>query len=208
MDKCGVCGQNLNGKGTKAAKYCSGACRQKAYRQRQRATRLQIPGVLKNLRRWVRWRRVSRNGRTTKMPITTVGRPASSTDPKTWTDFPTVSHSPLGDGYGFVLGGGIGCIDLDDCVNNAGSLSHVAERILALVGPTFVEKSPSGRGLQVWIQASESPGRVLEFEGQSVEVYTVGRYMTVTGDYWPGSVNSLAVFDAPASRLVEEFITR
>ena len=39
-----------------------------------------------------------------KRPVTTSGRPASSTDSRTWSDFKTASESSAGVGLGFVLG--------------------------------------------------------------------------------------------------------
>lgn len=112
------------------------------------------------------------------MPIQIDGRAASSTNPDTWASF--VEVKAASGRLGFVLGGGVGCIDLDHALVG-GVLSAPARRILDAVGPTWVEVSPSGDGLHVWGRLPEAPGRVMTIDEQAVEVYSVGRYMTVTG---------------------------
>lgn len=106
------------------------------------------------------------------------------------------------DRVGFVLGGGIGGIDLDGCVSESGELNWQAREILRRTGPTWVELSPSGRGLHIWGLLDEGPGRVVDFEGQSVEVYSSGRYFTVTGLPFEGAPLVLADLGGVVSSLV------
>src|SRR5699024_9984080 len=100
------------------ARYCSAACRQRAYRAR----------------------RVRADG---KRPIMPDGRPASSTRACTWSSFSEV-QAGAGDGYGVMLGGGLACWDLDVCFDG-GVLAGWAREALEGVAPLFVERSMSGR---------------------------------------------------------------
>jgi len=126
-----------------------------------------------------------------KRPITVDGRPASSTNPATWSTYSEAARSKAGDGLGYVLGDGIGCLDLDNCLDERGRPNEVARRILDRVPDAYVEISPSGRGLHVWGRAPEQPGR----RHRGYEVYSVGRYITVTGRvYQPGRLVDLSGF--------------
>ncbi|MEZ5152110.1 hypothetical protein [Rhodococcus zopfii] len=141
-----------------------------AHRDRKR-----LPAELVAEDRWVR-----RDG---KRPITPAGRPASSTDARTWSPLAAAdAPSARGDGLGFVLNGdGIACIDIDHCVRADGSLEPWAARLLRRVPPTWIEVSPSGTGLHVWGLATVGAGRVIKMSnGIGVEVYDRGRYITVT----------------------------
>jgi len=125
------------------------------------------------------------------VPVTIQGRPASSTNPETWSDFQTAIGSQIGDGPGFVLNGdGIVCIDLDHCFDE--SPDPEAQSILDLFPNTYVEISPSGTGLHIWGYANLEKGRRFSRNGQSVEIYPSGRYITVTGQaFRPGSLANL-----------------
>ena len=132
-------------------------------------SRQRPPVELVGLDRWVRHVR--------KRPVMPDGSPASSTNPLTWSSFDAVSSSLVGDGVGFVLNGdGIACVDLDDCFHN-GRLVSWARDVMRSCPATYVEVSPSGRGLHVFGFAHVGKGR----RGDGVEVYDRGRYMTVTG---------------------------
>jgi len=57
-----------------------------------------------------------------KRPVTVDGRPASSTDSTTWTTYEAARASTIDDGLGFVLGDGVGGIDLDHVIDDHGRL--------------------------------------------------------------------------------------
>ena len=129
-----------------------------------------IPADLLAADRWVRFS-------AKKVPLTSAGLAASSTDPATWCSFESVASSDAGVGFGFVLSGdGIVCVDIDGCLVG-GEPNDLAVRVLAAAGPTWVEVSPSGNGLHVWGRADVARG----FVRRGVEVYPAGRYITVTG---------------------------
>ena len=127
------------------------------------------------------------------MPLTPTGAPAKSNDPTTWSDFATVSTSTVGVGIGFVLSDvdRIACVDLDDCLDARRRPVDWVVPILADLPPTFVEVSPSGRGLHVWGFATIDRGR----RTAGIEVYGSGRYITVTGRRWRHAPATFADLD-------------
>lgn len=176
MKKACDCGKTIpvsGGRG-RPATYCSRACQQRAYRKRRASV---IPEQLQTADRWVRWKRVPRGERVTKMPITPWGGAASSTDPRTWASYDDARASALGDGLGFALGAGFACIDIDKCIVD-GVPDGRAQRLLDLNPSAHVELSPSGTGLHIWGTAPEGPGRTRS----DFEFYSAGRYITVTGE--------------------------
>lgn len=150
---------------------------------------LEIPAIAELAQRdqWVCWRAVLRDGKTTKVPVMPRGSSASSTDPKTWSTFAAAcagvvqSSSSLGiSGVGFVLCAAdpYVCIDLDHALDDAGELAPWALDVLEGVPPTYLEVSPSGRGLHAWVRGELPPGWR---KHAGVEIYASGRFLTVTG---------------------------
>lgn len=158
---------------------------------------VQIPAKMRAERRWVTWNPVRRGARITKIPAQPNGAFASSTAPLTWSTWEQVESF---DRHGFMLGGGWACLDLDHCLID-GELTDVAREVIDLIGPTWIEVSPSGDGLHVWMRSNESAGRVLKIRGQAVEVYSQGRYITVTGIPWQGSTLDVATVPDPMGLL-------
>lgn len=119
----------------------------------------------------------------TKRPICPfTGSSASSTDPMTWGTYPQARERDSRIGY--VLGNGIGCIDLDHAIQTDGTLTPGAAAIVAHYPDSWIEVSPSGQGLHIWGYAPEQKGFRREWHGQAIEFYSMGRYITVTGRTW------------------------
>jgi primase-polymerase (primpol)-like protein len=134
-----------------------------------------------------------------KVPLTTTGRAASSTNPGTWTTYSEAAASKAGVGVGFVLNGdGLACLDLDHCLED-GKPTPAARRFLYKLPRTYIEVSPSGTGLHVWGFAEVPTGRHVTVDGLSVEVYGRGRYLTVTGE--PFAVAPLADLSAVVANI-------
>jgi primase-polymerase (primpol)-like protein len=172
--KCERCGAELRTKALRGRvpRFCSPYCRLAAHRIAHRAEP-GIPAELRSLDRWVRYS-------ARKVPLTTAGRAASSTNPLTWTTYAEASASTVGAGPGFVLNGdGLACLDLDHCLIG-GKPNPAARRFLAKLPRTYIEVSPSGEGLHVWGRAEVPTGRRVTVDGLSIEIYGRGRYMTVT----------------------------
>lgn len=145
------------------ARFCSDRCRS-AHR---RAT-VTVPARLRSQRRWVR--------AVGKRPVTTTGSPASSTNPATWASFEQVRAARAGDGFGVMLGGGLGCYDLDDVtdVDARRFAATIPERVL------FAERSVSGRGVHLFVEADEADGWRRTIDGMKVERYTRARFIRMT----------------------------
>lgn len=186
---CGRCGAKLDvQRSRRPAMYCSNACRQAAYRARQP----RVPTEMRERARWVTWKPVARGAQVTKMPVQVNGVAASSTDPRTWAPFAAVKRSAR---KGFVLGEGIGCIDLDHCLHD-GVLTPAAAAFVAQLPDTYIEVSPGGDGLHVFGYLPEKPGTRRVVAGLNIETYSAGRYMTVTGKAFRGSSSKLADLSA------------
>lgn len=98
-----------------------------------------------------------------------------------WSTYSTAKASRYGDGLGFVLNGdGIVCIDLDHCFD--GKPNAQAQAIIDSLPKTYIEISPSGTGLHIWGRAEMNSGRRFVRNGQSIEIYPSGRFITMTGN--------------------------
>lgn len=164
---CGNCGVSI--KLLRAdAKFCCTKCR--VYFSRKP----KLPVEMTSRARWVR-------RDSNKVPLTTAGRYASSTNSKTWSSFEYASQSSAGVGLGFVLGDGIGCWDFDHCIIDGKLTGWAREAIEAIPDPLFMELSQSGEGVHVFVKACEAPGRKIR-DGRNIEFYSTGRYIAVTGN--------------------------
>ncbi|MBB2956798.1 bifunctional DNA primase/polymerase [Pseudoclavibacter helvolus] len=173
------------------AKFCTTKCR--VYHHRNRA---KLPAELTEQPRWVRWKPVLRRGKVTKVPLRLDGSAASSTDASTWSSHADAAGATTGSGVGFVLGLGIGCIDLDHCLDGD-VVAPWAQRILDANPSTYVEVSVSGTGLHVFGLLEEAPGRKIR-DGRNVEVYSRGRYIVVTGQRHGSAPRTLAPLVVPS----------
>lgn len=119
---------------------------------------------MRSARRWV-----AADG---KRPVMTNGRPASSTKSRTWTTHDRVARQP----HGFMLGDGVGCYDLD----------HVSDdevRRFAATIPEpiiYAERSMSGEGAHIFVEAPEARGWRRVIDGVHVERYTRARFIRMT----------------------------
>lgn len=168
---CAHCGEGLPLLARADARYCGTRCRVAAHRARRRPP--------KQLREQDRWVRHSAG----KVPLTCDGQAASSTDPATWDSYDRARQADAGDGIGYVLSAvdDVVCIDLDHALDERGRPVPWAAELLARAPRTWVEISPSGRGLHIWGRADFLGGRRLPQPGGGIEVYGSGRYITVTG---------------------------
>ncbi|MFI5329904.1 MAG: hypothetical protein ACHQ2F_02535 [Desulfobaccales bacterium] len=144
-----------------------------------------IPQELKELRQWVVWKYgVDDKGRPTKHPYQPhkPQKKAKSNDPKTWNTFElTVKEAAKGfDGVGFVFSktDPYTGVDLDKCRNaETGEIEPWALEIIARLN-SYTEVSPSGRGVHILVKGKLPPGPRRKAQ---VEMYSEGRYFTMTG---------------------------
>ena len=155
------------------AKFCSQKCG--TYFRRASKRKPTFPAEMTSRNRWLRRDE-------NKRPLTIDGKAGSSTNPETWSSFAAAKASTAGAGLGFVLGDGIGCIDLDHCFADGALTDWAKEAIDSITEPViFMEVSQSGEGVHIFIEAQEAPGRKIR-DGRNIERYTAGRYIAVTGN--------------------------
>ena len=160
----------------------------------------QIPQELRNRRQWVCWKLIEKEGDLPKkLPTTITGKPASSTDPQTWSSFDeALSASSRFSGLGFVFSGDdpFCGIDFDGCRNpQTGEIATWAKDWIKKLN-SYSEVSPSQTGVKVWVRAKfklptgkkravDEP-EFVEGKKPGVEVYDHARYFCVTGQRLSG----------------------
>lgn len=159
---CQWCGKPLAAQTMgRPKRFCSDA-------HRKASSRSVFPLAMRERVAWVR-----ADG---KRPIQVDGSPASSTDRGTWARLSEV-RSGAGDGFGVMLGQGLGCYDLDD-VTDVQARAFVGRIVEPII---YAERSASGRGVHIFVEAPESKGSRTEVDGVSVERYTRARFIKTTG---------------------------
>lgn len=167
-----------------------------------------IPVELRS-RPWVTWKAEGNPGEKPRKVPYVPGRPharASSTDPTTWGSLDqAIAAFSAGDfaGVGTVLDGtGMVGVDIDHCVVN-GVPDTAALALLEKLGAGYIEISPSGTGLRAFGYAENlQSGAKGKYNGLDVELYSSGRYLTVTGMLIKsGPITPLNSFSALAERL-------
>lgn len=156
----------------KGAKFCTPKCG--TYFRRRANSRPTFPVEMTSRDRWIR-------RSADKVPLTISGSAGSSTNSRTWSSFEAASKSTAGVGMGFILGAGIGCVDLDYCIVGGALTDWAREAIAAIAEPIILtEVSQSGLGVHIFIETPEAPGLVIR-DGRNIERYSAGRYIAVTG---------------------------
>ena len=152
--------------------------------------RQNTPAQLRGFRQWVCWRYENEpGGRFRKVPCDPkTGRPASSTDPATWSTFDEALEACAagggcaGVGFVFTEGDPYCGIDLDDCIDETNTLTGWAVEVITELA-SYSEVSPSGRGVKVFVRAVKPGERCrAAYEGGEVEMYDRCRFFTVTGN--------------------------
>jgi putative DNA primase/helicase len=164
-----------------------------------------MPPELKSLINWVLWAAVWNGSKWTKRPIQISGYGASTTQPKHWSSFDDakqayqlaiqrgymelrekgkpVQQVPVG-GVGFVFDGqpdadGLVFAGVDfDNVISGGQIDPLTEERIGRLG-SYTERSVSGKGLHVIVKAQPLASGIAH---DGVEMYTSGRFFTITGD--------------------------
>lgn len=151
------------------------------------------PAELQALPQWVAWRRIEREGESTKAPFRADGGGLAKTnDPTTWSTFAeaaaTARRDPgryAGIGYVFSADDPFVGVDLDGCLED-GKLAEWAKPWLEKFAGCYAEVSPSGNGVKLWARGKlPGPGgmrRVGDDAHTAIELYDRGRFFVVTGD--------------------------
>ena len=183
-----------------------------------------VPKELKESKQWCLWRSQTTGDseKASKIPYQVNGRKAKSDDPTTWNTFDNCLAAYRKNPKGYA---GLGRffsdqesiigIDFDNGLNDASEVLPWCAELLGIVSPVaYIETSPSGRGMKAWLNTGhwrEIRDKRFDFNaaaGQRIEVYSCGRFFTVTGDAWvPGIEGPLPdagdVFNTFMDRLAE-----
>ena len=181
-----------------------------------------VPQIFKTYANWVTYKDATKEGKVPTISGTT--RNASSSDSATWVSYGVACENiTAGRGYpnlGFVTdgerAGNLTGVDIDGCRNlETGEITEWSERILTLLGPTYVEVTPSGGGLRAWvtgvIRKGENVFKLALSAGYGdkvqVEVYDDRKYFTMTGNRFRTSPSNVAPLNAPAlTALLHEIV--
>lgn len=158
---------------------------------------------LKTLPIWVTWKKLVREGKTTKPPFQPSGQYASSTNPSTWCTFKEAEEAIEKDGVGIVFEPENRVVGVDfDAILFDSDPSTIPEAARAFLDAanSYVEYSPSKTGIHVLFQLTEHidllankhtfdsvPVHASFSKPPQVEVYTGGRFFTYSADPLPGS---------------------
>jgi putative DNA primase/helicase len=156
--------------------------------------------TLKQIPNWIRWKLEERDGKQTKVPyVVGTNRPAAINNPADWVRFRTaiadVSTINGSEGLGFVINGkaaelGLVGFDIDGCRNpQTSEITDWAWRLIKCLH-SYTEVTPSGTGVRVWVIGELPEGRRVFTISPSagygdkvrIEVFSQGRYFTITGD--------------------------
>lgn len=154
---------------------------------------MNFPSEMTGFKQWVLWKRSHEKG---KIPFQSNGKPASSTNADTWNTLDEVfMQIDIFDGIGFVFtkDDPFVFIDLDHVIDPATKAfkqeCHWAKEIFLAIG-SYTEISPSGDGLHIFCKGSLTAHRKKKHsfpDGSALEVYTEGRFSTVTGNLFMDS---------------------
>jgi hypothetical protein len=167
-----------------------------------------IPELLKKQKNWVVWKAEQRlkpkpqwkaNGKPklNKIAIDPVTKQRGvHNKPQHWADFDTAwrayEEDPSLSGIGYCFDGeAIIGIDLDDCIDANGEYSSLAQEAINLFGDSYIEKSPSGDGLRIFVTGDRIPKDI----SKPVEIYQckAKRFVTVTGQRISKGANVIRV---------------
>ena len=148
-----------------------------------------VPAELKRLKTWVMWRYLPPkrdDGKWRKVPFQPNGQPAKSTDLSTWSSFEecrAAYERGRFSGVGFVFDGepdenGLVYAGVDfDKEACTGEIAIETAEWVDRFG-SYVETSVSGSGVHVILKAEPLPSGI---DANGIELYTSGRYFTMTG---------------------------
>lgn len=167
-----------------------------------------VPPRLAALQRWTAWVVIppkKEGGKPGKKPT------SLTNDGSTWLSLPdalTAASRIKQGGIGFQMLGvsTIVGIDLDNCRTESGSLSKLAQDILAAAPNTYAEVTPSGTGLRLFLSLPDGAPPPPEFlnREQGVECYVgrSARFLTVTGAVLDGRAGLLSDMTPALARLL------
>jgi hypothetical protein len=141
---------------------------------------------------WLAWDYVWRpeKAKWDKPPMNArTGGAGSSTDASTWSTYDQAAARASREGLpgvGYVLSPEVedSGVDLDKCRDPETGILQAWAQVAVDFAETYTEVSPSGRGLRFFVKGLVDGRKI---DAAQVEIYTKGRYLTVTGQHIPGT---------------------
>jgi hypothetical protein len=150
------------------------------------------------MNRWVVWSYKWKEGKWNKVPQkANGGGNLSWKDPNGWLSYDRAvslasSQPSKFDGIGIIINGaGLAGIDLDHCIINGQIKPWV--RALLDCAETYAEISPSGEGIRTIALDGGQNYKTIAKSERGIELYTTGRFLTITGDHISGTPHDICV---------------
>lgn len=144
-----------------------------------------VPNEMKELKRWVLWKKMERDGKSTKIPLNAVsGKGAKSNDESTWATFEEACKGLRkfgADGLGFMLGLGYFGIDIDHALDNKELISEFVDTL-----NSYTEISQSGEGIHIICKGVLPVGNRRK---GNIEMYDNARFFALTGNVYENKAN-------------------
>jgi hypothetical protein len=169
-----------------------------------------VPDDLAELARWAVWRSEGGN----KVPYRVTGYRADVTNPAHWGQLERAQRALAsgrysGLAFAFFKEDGLVGIDLDDALDADGNPKPAFQPILEPFDDTYIEISPSGQGLKLWVRGS-LPDNLAQVAvgGGGVEMYDHARYFTFTGLRFRGAPPQVEDHASHVLQLYEQLTQR
>lgn len=143
-----------------------------------------LPEEMKELKRFVGWRKEELEGKVANLPFSLIdGKASKWNKPDRWLNFEEAKYenSPLG--FVLVEEDKIVCIDLDKAIIDD-KLSPMAEEVVKDFVGSYMEISQSGKGLHIFARGNLEND--LNLSSKGIEIYKNNRYIALTGDVGEG----------------------
>lgn len=145
-----------------------------------------LPQYLKDNARFCVWKQETGKG---KVPYQANGKRAKANKENTFTDFKkALDVVDKFDGLGIGIFNKISAIDIDDCIDGNGKCSDMARDIMNIFKDSYIEKSPSGKGIRIIFLVNNfsycKNSYYINNQKLGLEVYVAGntnKYVTITG---------------------------
>jgi putative DNA primase/helicase len=146
-----------------------------------------LPQYLKDKARFCVWKQEDGKG---KVPYQVDDKRARANKINTFTDFKSaLDVVDKFDGLGIGIFNKISAIDIDNCIDENGKYSDLAKDIMEIFKDSYIEKSPSGKGIRIIFLVDgfsyDKSKYYINNQKLGLEVYVSGatnKYVTITGD--------------------------
>lgn len=156
-----------------------------------------LPTELKQNGFFCLWKKETIGERTTKIPYRIDGRRLSSKEQSDFSSFGsvigTLERNRRYNGIGLGIFNGYSAIDIDNCCDENGVLSEMAQNIVDIMN-SYTEYSPSGKGIRIIFKVSDfhydRTRYYINNHRIGLEVYVSGctnKYVTLTGNRISGN---------------------